>query len=63
MHANGYTTYYDYLAEILVETTDRVEKGQQIGSFGEGMTNTSVPVVFFQIKQDGIPFDPESFFD
>ncbi|HAN42837.1 MAG TPA: peptidase M23, partial [Sphaerochaeta sp.] len=63
MHANGYTTYYDYLAEILVETTDRVEKGQQIGSFGEGMTNTSVPVVFFQIKQDGIPFDPESFFN
>ena len=62
MHANGYTTYYDYLAEILVESTDRVEKGQQIGSFGDGMTNTAVPVVFFQIKQDGIPFDPESFF-
>ncbi|MBR2281004.1 MAG: LysM peptidoglycan-binding domain-containing protein [Spirochaetales bacterium] len=63
MHSNGYTTYYDYLANILVETTDKVEKGQQIGSFGEGMTNTAVPVVFFQIKQGGIPFDPESFFD
>ncbi len=62
MHSDGYTTYYDYLADILVETTDRVEQGQQIGSFGEGMTNTASPVVFFQIKQDGIPFDPESFF-
>ncbi len=63
MHPNGYTSYYDYLADILVETTDKVEKGQRIGSFGDGMTKTDAPVVFFQIKQDGIPFDPESFFD
>ena len=63
MHANGYTTYYDYLADVVVETTDRVERGQQIASFADWTTNATTPVIFFQIKQDGIAFDPESFFD
>ena len=62
MHANGYTTYYDYLGEPLVESADTVEKGQAIAAFAEGTSNYNPPVVFFRIEQGGVAFDPEQFF-
>lgn len=62
MHANGYTTYYDYLGEPLVEAADTVEKGQAIAAFAEGTSNYNPPVVFFRIEQGGVAFDPEQFF-
>jgi len=62
MHASGYTTFYNYLGDILVETADTVEKGQVIASFAEGTSNYNPPVLFFRIEQGGVAFDPEQFF-
>ena len=62
MHASGYTTFYNYLGETLVETADTVEKGQQIASFADGTSNYNPPVLFFRIEQGGVAFDPEQFF-
>ena len=59
VHANGYTTYYDYLGEITVESAETVEKGQLIGVFAQ--TENSNPIIFFRIEQGGVAFDPYSF--
>lgn len=61
MHANGYTTYYDFLGDICVEPADNVEKGQKIGVFVPDGTYYGLPVIFFRIEQGGIAFDPYSF--
>lgn len=62
MHANGYSTYYNYLSEVCVETTEKVEKGQVIGYFGTDTTKLATPTVFFRIEQGGVALDPNSFF-
>ncbi len=62
MHANGYTTFYNYLGEIFVDTADSVEKGQTIASYSDGTSNYNPPVIFFRIEQGGVAFDPEQFF-
>lgn len=59
VHANGYTTYYDYLGDITVDTAQTVEKGQQIGVFVQ--TENSNPTIFFRVEQGGVAFDPYSF--
>ena len=61
MHADGYTTYYDYLGDISVEPADNVEKGQVLGVFVQDGTYYGYPVIFFRIEQGGIAFDPYSF--
>ena len=61
MHANGYTTYYDYMGDIAVEPADNVEKGQVLGVFVQDGTYYGYPVIFFRIEQGGIAFDPYSF--
>ncbi len=62
MHASGYTTFYNYLGFILVETADTVEKGQPIATLADGTSNYNPPVLFFRIEQGGVAFDPEQFF-
>ncbi len=59
VHANGYTTYYDYLGDITVESAETVEKGQQIGVYVQ--TENSNPIIFFRVEQGGVAFDPYSF--
>ena len=61
MHQDGYTTFYDYLGSVYVETADNVEKGQVIGSYAEAMANYEQPIIFFRIEQGGVAFDPYSF--
>ena len=61
MHSSGYTSYYDYLGAVYVETADNVEKGQVIGSYAEAMANYEQPIIFFRIEQGGVAFDPYSF--
>ena len=61
LHANGYTTTYNYLADVCVNTTDRVSKGSVLGYFADGTTNLLSPTIFFKIEQDGISLDPYSF--
>ena len=62
MHSSGYTTFYDYLGDTLVESADSVEKGQPIAVFADGTSNYNPPVIFFRIEQGGVAFDPEQFF-
>ncbi|MBO7348669.1 MAG: LysM peptidoglycan-binding domain-containing M23 family metallopeptidase [Spirochaetales bacterium] len=62
MHASGYTTFYNYLGFILVDTADTVEKGQPIATLADGTSNYNPPVLFFRIEQGGVAFDPEQFF-
>ena len=61
LHANGYTTTYNYLADICVNTTDRVSQGDVLGYFADGTTNLLSPTIYFKIEQDGISLDPYSF--
>ena len=61
LHSSGYTTFYNYLSEVCVNTTDRVSKGDVIGYFANGTTNLLSPTIFFKIEQDGISLDPYSF--
>lgn len=61
LHSNGYTTSYNYLADLCVNTTDRVSKGDVLGYFADGTTNLLSPTIFFKIEQDGISLDPYSF--
>lgn len=62
LHNNGYTTYYNYLADVCVETADKVSKGQLLATFGSDTTNLLTPTLFFKIEQDGVALDPYSFF-
>ena len=62
MHSSGYTSFYDYLGAVFVETADTVSKGQAIGAYGEAMANYDQPIIFFKIEQGGVAFDPYSFF-
>ena len=61
MHSSGYTSFYDYLGSVYVETADNVEKGQVIGSYADAMDNYEQPIIFFRIEQGGVAFDPYSF--
>lgn len=61
MHQGGYTSFYDYLGEVYVDTADNVSKGQEIGSYAQSMANYDQPIIFFKIEQGGVAFDPQSF--
>ncbi len=61
MHSSGYTSYYDYLGSVFVDTADNVAKGQVIGAYGEAMANNDQSIIFFKIEQGGVAFDPYSF--
>lgn len=61
MHQGGYTSFYDYLGEVYVDTADNVSKGQEIGSYAQSLANYDQPIIFFKIEQGGVAFDPQSF--
>ncbi|MBR6084821.1 MAG: LysM peptidoglycan-binding domain-containing protein [Spirochaetales bacterium] len=61
MHQGGYTSFYDYLGEVYVDTADNVSKGQEIGSYAQSLANYYQPIIFFKIEQGGVAFDPQSF--
>ena len=61
-HSSGYTSFYDYLGAVYVETADTVSRGQVIGAYAESMANYEQPIIFFRIEQGGVAFDPYSFF-
>lgn len=54
LHSSGYTTFYNYLANVCVNTTDKVSQGDILGYFGNETTNLLSPTIFFKIEQDGI---------
>jgi murein DD-endopeptidase MepM/ murein hydrolase activator NlpD len=56
-HANGVTTLYGHLNQILVRPGDQVRQGDAIGL--EGSTGYSTgPHVHFEVRLNGVPVDP-----
>ncbi len=63
-HANGYSTVYGHVSDILVQEGDQVVQGQVIGLTG-GMPGTkgagymtTGPHLHFELHKDGTPIDP-----
>jgi murein DD-endopeptidase MepM/ murein hydrolase activator NlpD len=63
-HANGYSTVYGHVSEILVEEGDQIVQGQILGLSG-GMPGTkgagymtTGPHLHFELLKDGSHIDP-----
>lgn len=57
-HKDNYMTVYSYLKNIRVETGDKVEQGQVIGSAGKSSTQDKDPQMCFTIRHNGQAVDP-----
>lgn len=58
-HSDGYTTRYAHCNEILVKAGDKVSKGDVIATMGATGVEVSGPHVHFEIRCDGVPYNPE----
>ena len=57
-HGNGYSTVYARNSQVLVKVGDPVRKGQviaRIGRDGKG----AAPQLYFEVRRDAKPLDPE----
>lgn len=62
MHQSGYATYYNYLSDVCVEASNKLNAGDVIGYFADNTTNLPNPTIFFRIEQAGLAMDPSLFF-
>jgi murein DD-endopeptidase MepM/ murein hydrolase activator NlpD len=60
-HKESYETVYKNIDNVKVEIGDEVTAGEKIGEVGNE-AGDDLPVLYFAIRQSGIPLDPESFF-
>ena len=61
-HDNGYETVYGHLDSFMgLEAGDFVEQGEKIAELGF-TGNIYDPMLYFEIRKDMIPIDPEQFF-
>jgi murein DD-endopeptidase MepM/ murein hydrolase activator NlpD len=56
-HANGLSTRYAHLSELLVNTGDQVADRQSIGRAGQSGKATAAHL-HFEVLEDGVPVDP-----
>ena len=59
-HGNGYLTRYAHNSKLLVETGDKVEKGQVIAKMGSTGRSTG-PHVHFEVIKDGKVVNPRKY--
>jgi murein DD-endopeptidase MepM/ murein hydrolase activator NlpD len=59
-HGDGFATTYGYNQEMCVKEGDRVTAGQKIASVGRP-SRGSGSRLFFQIRRNALPVDPEKF--
>lgn len=63
-HDNGIVTRYQSVKDFKVKVGDDVEQGRKIATAGKSMINEEAGVhVHFEIRKDGMPLNPEDFFD
>jgi stage II sporulation protein Q len=61
VHANGYTTIYNSVGEILVQEGDHVKQGEPIGTTIENESNPYAGVhLHFQVKKDDVFINPKT---
>ncbi|OQY38604.1 MAG: hypothetical protein B6226_03375 [Candidatus Cloacimonetes bacterium 4572_65] len=59
-HKNGFVSVYAYNSSVKVNKDDEVKQGDVIGVSG---TNSSgVPMVYFELRKNNIPVNPEVYF-
>lgn len=56
-HPSGYVTAYAHNAELLVEKSDKVRRGQKIATVGSS-GRVSVPQLHFEVRRGEKPVDP-----
>lgn len=63
-HENGIVTQYQSIKDFQVKVGQDVEQGRVIATAGKSMINEEAGVhVHFEIRKDGMPLNPEDFFD
>lgn len=55
-HGQGIETIYGHLTDVLVKETDAVSQGQVIARVGKA--STEVPVLYFEVRENGKAIDP-----
>lgn len=60
-HNDGYLTAYGYNKINLVQNGDEVTQGQEIARMGNN--NKSIPILHFEIRQNGKPINPLKLID
>jgi len=61
-HADSLLSAYAHNREMLVHDGQEVAMGQVIAHMGAGEGAHRSPVLYFEIRQNGRPVDPQSFF-
>ena len=56
-HAEGFTTAYGHLDQVLVQVGDRVERGQTVGRVGD-TGDVKTAQLHFQLRSGATPIDP-----
>jgi murein DD-endopeptidase MepM/ murein hydrolase activator NlpD len=56
-HAEGFTTAYGHLEEVLVAVGDRVERGQVVARVGD-TGDVKTAQLHFQLRSGAKPIDP-----
>ncbi len=59
-HNNGFVTYYAHLNTLMVQSGQKVSKGQQIGRAGS-TGNSTGPHLHFEIRYNGTPVNPMNY--
>ncbi len=59
-HTEGFETVFAHLQDVRVVGGERVARGAVIGTVGDS-GRTDAPLLYFEVRRDGRPVDPQAF--